>query len=288
MLIYSNGCSHTQGHCVGKTYDMIISEALFNPSNSSELIMRKSSKEWFSEYNHVVMLNVVNNIDKDVIYRNANAGKSNNLIFMETYQFVTECIKKNVKIDYIIAQTSGPNRRYHSTDWGAYQEVNPHDNWDLGLKFEPWGTMETIQWVYLLQKLFLEHNIPYVFVPFMEWDSESYYLSPYVDLIDWTKFTVNPLEGHRNDFRQRGNFTCDEAGHPNALGYHHLAELCLSILEPTKHIEDISKYYTEEQLVWAEPEPWRKKFISNFSKELADGAPYQITKLMKFFKKDLE
>lgn len=287
MLIYSNGCSHTQGHCTEKTYDDVLAKFFFDASDLNKVFIRKSSKEHFSKYNEL-MDSVQENINENFIYKNSLSGKSNNLIFMETYQFVTECIKRNIKIDYIIVQTSGPNRRYHTTDWGAYHEVNPHDNIDLGLKFEPWGTIETLQWVYLLQKLFLEQKVPYVFVPYMELDEESYNLSPYIDLIDWSKFTTNPLIGHRNDFRERGTFTCDEAGHPNANGYYHLAKLCLNILEPNMTLDDMPRFYNNDEIIYAEPQDWRLDFISEFASELGDGEPSTVQRLMKLFKKDLE
>lgn len=288
MIIYSNGCSHTQGHCIQKTYDIILAEILFKKKSVNKYRFLRSSLEFFKEYESSVMDRVVQNLDKDFIYTQAIAGKSNNLIFLETYHFVTNCIKKNIKIDYIIIQTSGPNRRFHSTSSGDYQEVNPHSNWKLGLKFEPWATLETLQWIYLLQKLFLEHEIPYVFVPYMELDEESYNLSPYIDLIDWAKFTTNPLFGHRNDFRKRGDYTCDEAGHPNAYGYHYLAKLCLEIISPESELKDISNYYDPESIKYAPiGDPWRREFISNFSNELDDGTPSRVKRLMKVFKKDL-
>lgn len=284
MIIYSNGCSHTQGHCTGKTYDDIIAHTIMG-SDYMRKVLLKSSADSLLDYDALFTNQAIENKDNNILLKNAMSGKGNDLIFFETYTFVTSLLNRGYKPDYVIVQTSGPNRRYHATDFGEYQEVNPHDNWDLGLKWEPWGTLETMQYVHVLQELFVSNNIPYVFVPYMEWDMETFNKSPYKDLIDYTKFTVNPLEGHRNSFREMGTFTCDEAGHPNAYGYYELYKRCMSILSPEKELIKIEDFYLEEEIIYAPiQEEWRRDFISKFHKKLKDAEPWVVTKLTDMWK----
>ena len=288
MIIYSNGCSHTQGHCTGKTYDDIIAHTIMG-SDYMRKILLKSQGEVLLDYEALFTNQAIENKDKNILLKNAVSGKGNDLIFFETYTFITSLLSRGYKPDYAIVQTSGPSRRYHATNFGDYQEVNPHDNWDLGLKWEPWGTLETMQYVHVLQELFVKNDIPYVFIPYMEWDTDTFNKSPYKDLLDYTKFTTDPLLGHRDDFRKKGTFTCDEAGHPNAYGYYELYKLCMEILNPNIPLIEMSEFYTEDEIQYAPIDAeWRRTFISKYYKKLREAEPWVIKELTDMFRNKKE
>ena len=56
---------------------------------------------------------------------------------------------------------------------GSLKNVNPFDNFELGVKFEPFATEQSLQYILILQDLFKKHNINYCFIPYMEFDSEE-------------------------------------------------------------------------------------------------------------------
>lgn len=285
MLIYSNGCSHTEGGYVSKTYDEILAELVFD---STEYVSKKISRiDTDSIKNYDLLISSLKSHQvsgKNILCKNATAGKGNFLIFKETYAFVTKCITNDVNIDYIVIQTSGPNRKYIPTWDGSYDDVTPDDG-NNEILFEPWGTLETIQWVYLLQKLFLEHNIPYVFIPYMEYDSESYNISPYTDLIDWDKFTTNPLEGHRNKFRYNIDLVVDVHGHPSIYGNMELVKQCINILKLDVILKSIDNYYGEMEIREStKKDEFTRMFLKEYSHELRAAGETRLNRLINSFK----
>ena len=295
MLIYSNGCSHTEGHGVNISYDGIFSQVVFDSNKFNVHKIQCISKEYFTSLNKTIEY-LKSKLNENILCTNALAGKGNYLIFMETYTFVTKCIENNIKIDYIIVQLSGTNRKYKANWAGDISYITPHDTLNTNeLLFEPWGSLETLHWIYILQELFLKHNISYVFVPYMEFDEEAYNISPYVNLIDFTKFTATVLRGHRNDFRKVGNFVVDEQGHPSPHGHYYLSKLCISKLTPLLKLNEIENYYTTHELENFVPYkdgkliPLSEKllnFIQKNAYQLGDATKDEIKKL-KNNKKDL-
>ena len=215
---------------------------------------------------------------------------------METYTFVTKCIENNIKIDYIMIQLSGTNRKYKAEFDGSIKYITPHlPHHNSYLLLEPWGTLETLHWIYILQELLIKHSIPYVFLHYMEFDEDAYNISPYVNLIDFTKFTATVLRGHRNDFRKVGNFVLDEQGHPSSHGHYYLSKLCIDKLIPSLNLNSIETYYTTRELENYVPHKNGKtiplsekllKFIQKNAYKLGDGTVDEIN-ILKNNKKDL-
>jgi len=295
MLIYSNGCSHTEGHGLHITHTNIISDTIFGSSDFNIFKIQPTTQELLSSYGDITKY-LKSKSNENTLFQNALAGKGNYLIFMETYTFVTKCIENGINIDYIILQTSGTNRRYKSNWDGTISNITPHDIGGDDLLFEPWGTLETLHWIYILQKLFSKHNIPYVMIPYMELDITACNISPFTNLLDLSRFTENPTKGHRNEFRSHVNYVVDEQGHPSSHGYYHLSQLCIDIIDSSLKLKPIEYYYTDTELTKFVPykdgkfisytkERW--EFIKRNAYSLGDATLNQI-QLLKNNKKDLE
>ena len=84
-----------------------------------------------------------------------------------------DSIINNVKLDFVIIQFSGVNRRIHSNPDGSLLKVNPFDNSEMGVKFDPFATEQSLQYILILQDLLKEHSINYCFIPYMEFDSDT-------------------------------------------------------------------------------------------------------------------
>ena len=277
MIIYSNGCSHTAGTEGYDTYYNDIITRVINPNTSYEW-----ANPTEGHYNTFKNVNF-GTLDKNTTYlfKHAEHGKSNDLIFFETYNMVLDSIINNNKIDYAIIQFSGVNRRFHTipdVDKGVkILHVNPHDHHELGIKFEPLATEQSLQYLIILQELFKKHDINYVFIPYMEFDSSVLNLSSNVDLVDTTKLTCPLYEGHRNSFRALG-YCRDGAGHPNYRGYYEIAKRCLDILN-IQGIRPVEEYYSSERINFDDDLAQRQDFVKKFSKSLGDGTDYDLRKI---------
>lgn len=270
MIIYSNGCSHTADTKIlyDKTYIDIIGDVIlktYNDINPTEGYYGDNKNFHFDK------------LDKESNYliKHAEHGKSNDLIFFETYNIILNSLK-TIKIDYAIIQLSGVNRRLHSMPDGSLKNVNPFDNFELGVKFEPFATEQSLQYILILQDLFKKNNINYCFIPYMEFDSDVLNKSDIMSFIDFGKFTTDLYNGHRNFFRLNG-LSRDAPGHPNSIGYYEMAKMCLTILSDSYKIDSISNYYPSNILL-NDTNSKEREFVMGVGNLLGDGTEEDVEK----------
>lgn len=241
IIFYTNGCSHTA--MSDTEYNTSYSEIVFKELYGEEYYMKFKLSNGISTK---LLKHYIENTNENVIYQQAKHGKSNDLIFFETINFIHSCISTNKKIDLILLQWSGVNRRFHTNFEGDILNVNVHDNKGYGIKFEPVATSQTLQYMKLFEDICKFYNIKYICIPYMEVDESVFNQSIYKNQIDFTKYTTSLTEGHRNYFRKDG-YSIDFHGHPNAQGVYHLSELILKLLGKNK-ISPIEHYFTEYDL----------------------------------------
>lgn len=264
MIIYSNGCSHT------KTADFFFSHGYF------DIV----AKELFnSDYNiHDLNENkefINKSFDsKNIVFKQSECGKSNDLIFYETINFIYSVLNTNLKPNLLLIQWSGPNRRFHTDFDGNIINVNPHDNSELGIKFEPLASIQSLQFMILLQDVCNLYNIDYIFIPYMELDKESCQNNELVKKLNTSKYTTSIFEGHRNSFRKNG-MSMDLQGHPNFYGIYFLSKKILDILGYS--IQPIEKYIEPRDIVLSKHE--KENFIKKYSNELGDAVINSVKKL---------
>lgn len=249
MIYYSNGCSHTEDFPFQTpSYIDIVADVLFEGqefethivtydivSNSFKKIVDNSNRKF----------SLTNGDSKIKVIKNAKSSKSNDLIFYETVNFIYEMVNQNEKIDFISVQLSGVNRRFFFDIYGNIMNITPHDNVNMGVKFEPFATEHTLQYIILLQNLFEKFDINYCFIPYMELDCDVYQNSNLSTHINTEKFTSTIDVGHRDSFRRDG-LARDEQGHPNCKGYYELAKKTLNILLGDDYqIKPIEYYFSE-------------------------------------------
>lgn len=206
MILYTNGCSHTIGGCFDQRYSwpslimksiINLDSYLLNPPNTN---FRKNSK---------------------VLYNQALHGAGNDYIFHKSLETISSLIENGNKPNYVIIQWSGPNRRLHTLSDG-YLFVNPYDNFELGIKYEPYGSQHTIHYMFSLQEFLKQNQINYLFFNYMALD-DSITNSSIFSKIDFDKF-LNFGMGNDIilkgliDFLKSKNMCCDEAGHANNDG----------------------------------------------------------------------
>jgi len=272
MIIYSNGCSHTadMGANFHNVYiDIVAKELLktYEKIYACEGHYNKNKNFKFYELNS----------DKNYLIKHAEHGKSNDLIFFESYNIIKNAINDNVKLDYVVIQFSGVNRRIHTLPNGGLLSVNPWDNSALGVKFEPFATEQSLQYLLILQDLLNQNFINYVFIPYMEFDSDVLSKSDKLDYIDNERLSTSLFSGHRNDFRKRG-MTVDASGHPNFLGYYELATIVLDKFHYAKdNMKDIETYFSkrirERDLYKDEP---GIRWIKKYGDILGDGTEDEV------------
>lgn len=272
MIIYSNGCSHTadMGMNYNKVYiDILASEIL---SEYEIINVQQGHYNKFKNFSFELLG------DKNYLLKNAEHGKSNDLIFFETFNVVLDSIGKQ-KIDFAIIQFSGVNRRVHTNPDGNLEHVNPFDNHHWGIKFEPFATEQSLHYIIILQELFKKYNINYCFVPYMEFDSDSLNLSDKLDMIDTSKLTTSLYDGHRNYFRKDGK-TCDAPGHPNCIGYYELSKIIISKLNLDIKLKPIENYFTKKEIMRdLEKNSKMQDFIKKYGMILRDGTDDRIDEL---------
>lgn len=291
MNIYFNGCSHSAGYNtffspVKSSYGYIVGASLLGIDNYKSIHYKNNFWEYYQNNKNVdnslfwiednfkkLIFDEIENNQNHVI-NHSHSGKSNDKIFYETVNILYESIQLNKSIDLFIVQWSGPNRRLHTLPslenniTRAYN-VTPFDFVEHGLKFEPFASNQTLQYMILLQDLFKKYNKDYVFIPYMELDSNSLKLSKIISLLDTTKLTTDIKIGHRNEIRKKG-LTIDKAGHPSELGHYYIACKVLETLNFGDSIIGYFDYFKEvniPNISSFNPNPYeRKKIKKNYDK----------------------
>jgi len=239
MIVYINGCSHTKGgedNFSNSYVDIVVKELSDEPHESIILDNGLNNKK---------LKKIINTNKQNCVYKHAFYGKSNDLIMLETINFIYSMNSLNKKIDLLLIQWTGVNRRFQSEPNGDVTNINPHDLPDRGLKFEPIATEQTLQYMKLIQDLCILYNIDYVCVPYMEVDESVLKDNIFKNDIDFSKYTC-PIEiGHRNEFRKNG-WAMDIHGHPNGMGIYKLAEMILKILGKST-LRDINFYFSHKE-----------------------------------------
>jgi len=246
MIILTNGCSHTRGacrNCYEDSYASIVTKSLIG-TDYIQVTLREYS---INSFTFTPIINLIKeNPTKDIHILLADYGKSNELIFFETLNILYQLDKHNIKIDFSIIQWTGPNRRVHSL-FDKIIKVNPYDNYEYGVKFEPWASATTLQYILTIQNELEKRNINYCFVPYMEVHSDHNIDFNLTEFLNLKRFTTHPFEGHRNDFRYR-NLCCDVSGHPSLLGNYVLAGKVLDILGYPDSILGFYDYFNKTKL----------------------------------------
>lgn len=264
IIIYSNGCSHTQ--VCDDIYCNSYSDIVFKEYYGD--LLYETTYLHTGLINNKLKFTILNSNKKNTIFRQSLYGKSNDLIFFETINFINLIYSENKNIDLLLVQWSGVNRRIHSEPDGTITNINPHDSPELGVKFEPLATEQTLQYMKLLEDICNLYNIKYVCIPYMEVDNKVFETSIYRNQINFLNYTASILVGHRNDFRKNG-LAVDFHGHPNAHGVYELAKLICEKLGIDK-INNKEFYFTDTELNHS-PNKREQSLIKKYFKELGDG-----------------
>jgi hypothetical protein len=192
MLIYTNGCSHTATHSTAayQTWpNAIINE--FEPT--------------------------------DFLINEAKIGASNDYIFHKSLESITKLIEENMKPTYVFIQWSGPNRRMHCEPDGTILHINLFDNTELGIKFEPMASEQTIHYMFCLQEFLKQNKIEYRFFNYMGLDTSITKLSIFskLDFKNIINFKLGDsiiYDGLIKYVLDNG-LNIDKQGHPNSKGY---------------------------------------------------------------------
>ena len=274
MIIYSNGCSHTAD--IKNNYDNVYIDILANEILENYKLIKVQE----GHYNDSKNFNF-KNLDTNTNYllKNAEHGKSNDLIFFESYNVIKDSIINNVKLDFVVIQFTGVNRRIHSNADGSLSNVNPFDNSEMGVKFDPFATEQSLQYMIILQDLLKENSINYCFIPYMEFDSNVLDKSNNLKLIDTNYLTASLKVGHRNNFRSNG-LVNDAPGHPNHIGYYTLAKLVMKKLGLSDKIKPVEYYFSDK--IIKRDNRYKSSFlkwIKDHGHVLKDGTDDDIDKL---------
>lgn len=279
MIIYSNGCSHTtKNHPYFKSYIDLVADTLMGTYDELSLGSNINDIWELHSIDNKIQEFKIHSPEKNVLIRNAHHGKGNDTILFETYNSIKSLVSKNIKIDYVVIQFSGVNRRMHTTPNGEYEFINPFTNSELGVKFEPVATEQSLQYMLILQDLFKSNNIKYCFIPYMEFDATVLKKSNITKLID-NDFLIRGLDvGCRNEFRSKGR-TCDAAGHPNTLGYYELAKSVLEKFNLEEQLKSIDVYF---EMKWVDFDMNHymngREFVCEFGNVLGDGTDVDVEK----------
>jgi len=218
MLIYSNGCSHSIGIGSHFAWSQIVSKGISKSSN----------------YLIDIYLKNFNTFDSNTFYNFADSGKGNDLIFIETLQFLNKCKNQGIKPDYVFIQWSGPSRFATQKYDGTLKMFTPSDDDIELLSFEPFASERTLSFIYALQEIFIKENIEYYFCCYMDLDKSILDSTIYknIDLSKFISFDKNShpmLDGFRIKMIEKG-YVLDANGHPSFFGHYYLANKFLDIM----------------------------------------------------------
>lgn len=206
MIIYSNGCSHTRGHGINfvKTWPNVVMRGILGNN----------------DYETNPLKNKIKNTN--ILFNEAESGSGNDYIFHNSLESISELIQKNIKPDYVFIQWSGPNRRIHQDIDEKIYFINPHDNTEMGLKYEPLGSKHTLHYMFLMQEYLKNNNINYLFFNYMPLDESIKRLNIYnqmdFDNFLFTEVDMSILFKGMMEYIIKNNMTYDYVGHPNERG----------------------------------------------------------------------
>ena len=229
MFIYSNGCSHTYKN-FKNGYLSLIFKKLFNDSDAFKFV--QSIEYLFGgksqQIQHENVIDTLITTDNGII-SSAYDGKSNQIIFLESVEYINQCISKGKKPNHVIIQWSGPSRliRLEPTEESyLWIDCNPSDYIEHTM-FEPMASITSLMYIYNMQTFLQSHNIDYTFICYMELDSFITKLDTF-NLIDLNNFisyeNSHPiLDGLRNPFL-KNNWCDDTQGHPGDKANNYIAK----------------------------------------------------------------
>ena len=221
MIIYTNGCSHTDDFPWKERYDVNHKKTYAWPVK----LMNNLS----DDYKYIRNLNELNEIklnnlsQNDVVINDAVSGAGNDHIFHTTLESLGVLSNSSIKVDYVIIQWSGPSRREHTFPNGYGRVfVNPTENLEYHLKFEPMASTHSLHYMYTLQELLKSKGIKYYFFNYIPLDNDIKKLSIYKQM-DFNKF-INFEVGKETIFYGLVNLIIDKKlnndlqGHANLDG----------------------------------------------------------------------
>jgi len=229
MLVFFNGCSHTEGSTINteRTWSNIVLKSI-EPNSKFFHIHGKGGFDDEFLFRHI------NGIEKylkgNCGISVAKSGKGNDAICFETINYIEYLKKIDKKPDYVCIQWSGTSRKIIQTIDNKINFINPHSDKNLldRLNFEPLGSSLTKTYYIILQNYLQNNNINYVFMDYMGIDEKTY--NDYIDdSIDYTKVVTNKKTTLIDELKKK-NWVVDRFGHPNEIGYHYLASKVCDIL----------------------------------------------------------
>ena len=252
MIIYTNGCSHSIGVNGGYSWSYIISKSFFRDgkyivdvgcsffeattvksneelNRNNLVIFSRTSSDNESLRNHNIFDKTQN-----ILYNSADSGKGNDLIYHQTVEYLAECKERNIKPDYVFIQWSGANRVTMQDTPDTLIMYTPA-NTTSKLNFEPYGSIQTVSYMFSLQEILKSMDIEYYFCCYMELSDKvkSFNLYKQLDLSKFITFDTesDPLfSGFRNLMRKKG-YVMDGNGHPNYFGHWFLANKFLEKID---------------------------------------------------------
>lgn len=186
MILYTNGCSHTDDHPWTERFDIDHKYTYSWPVK----LMDNFSKD----YKYIRNLLELNDStipefnSSDYLINDSVSGAGNDHIFHSTLESLGKLFNSNVKPDISIIQWSGPSRREHFPPDGTGRIfINPTENTEYQLKFEPMASTHSLHYIYTLQELFKSKGIKYLFFNYIPLDENIKKLTIYKQ-IDFDKF----------------------------------------------------------------------------------------------------
>ena len=222
MLIYSNGCSHTAGHCVSftNTWPNMVIRGILNGN----------------DYETNPSKNKIKNTN--VLFNESDFGVGNDYILHKSLESISELIQNNKKPDYVFIQWSSPYRRMHCRLDGSVVFVNPHNYIEFNIKHEPMASEHTLHYIFTMQEYLKKNNINYCFLNYMPLCKSIKKLNIYneidIDKFIFIEFDKNILFNGLMDYMKNNNMTCDLDGHPNERGNFMMANEILKKLKLDK------------------------------------------------------
>ena len=198
------------------------------------LITFGCSHSVYNYFNKTSYTDIISEKYNCTFYNYSEEGNSNENIFhtvverLEEYKFTYRRYPSHV-----VVQWSHPCRKLYVETDGSKKFITPHDSPELGLKWEPVGTYQTINYQYILQEYFKINKIKYVMWNFFNTNITP----PNEKLIDKSKF-IKPEFGYESffDYIRENNLARDEHGHPNVEGHEYLGMRIIKKFESYEYL----------------------------------------------------